>query len=32
MSHIQGVVTAIFDNRLKNGQPSPFPNLENNDK
>ena len=26
MSHIQGVVTAIFDNRLKNGQPSPYPN------
>ena len=26
MSHVQGVVTAIFDNRLKNGQPSPYPN------
>ena len=28
MSHIQGVVTAIFDNRLKNGQPSPYPNYK----
>jgi len=26
MSHVQGVVTAVFDNRLKNGQPSPYPN------
>lgn len=28
MSHIQGVVTAIFDNRLKNGVPSPYPNYK----
>lgn len=28
MSHIQGVVTAVFDNRLKNGQPSPYPNYK----
>jgi hypothetical protein len=26
MSHITGVITGLFDNRLKNGQPSPFPN------
>ena len=26
MSHMTGVITGLFDNRLKNGQPSPFPN------
>jgi hypothetical protein len=26
MSHVTGVITGLFDNRLKNGQPSPFPN------
>ena len=26
MSHITGVITGLFDNRLKNGQPYPFPN------
>lgn len=26
MSHITGVITKIFDNRLKNGVPSPYPN------
>jgi hypothetical protein len=26
MSHIIGKITALFDNRHKNGQPSPYPN------
>jgi hypothetical protein len=26
MSSIIGVITGLFDNRLKNGQPSPYPN------
>ena len=29
MAHVQGVITAIFDNRItKNGQPSPYPNYK----
>jgi hypothetical protein len=31
MSSIIGVVTAIFDNRMKNGQASPYPNWRDTD-